>query len=87
MIIDTQVHILEKAHANDRGVRMHYTWHPMSAELLLDEMDYAGVDKCFFISYTARTSGRTWATPGTIRPRTASPRSISSTPCPATPIA
>jgi len=53
MIIDTQVHILEKAHANDRGVRMHYTWHPMSAELLLDEMDYAGVDKCFFISYTA----------------------------------
>ena len=53
MIIDTQVHILEKAHANDRGVRMHYTWHPMSAELLLDEMDYAGVDKCFFISYSA----------------------------------
>ena len=33
--------------------RMHYTWHPMSAELLLDEMDYAGVDKCFFISYSA----------------------------------
>ena len=47
MIIDTQVHIFEKAHGVERSIRMHYTWAEMSAELLLDEMNYAGVDKCF----------------------------------------
>ena len=67
MIIDTQVHILEKAHGVERSIRMHYTWHPMSAELLLDEMNYAGVDKCFLISYTAEDIwpdlGDTWDDP------------------------
>ena len=71
MIIDTQVHILEKAHGVERSIRMHYTWHEMSAELLLDEMNYAGVDKCFLISYTAEDIwpdlGDTWNDPSVNR--------------------
>ncbi len=55
-IIDTETHIFYFARNQyTTGISMsrHYTWHEHSAELLVAEMDNAGVQKTFLISYDA----------------------------------
>lgn len=55
MIIDTETHIFYWARNSrtnpQETIRRHYTWHEHSASLLVAEMDNAGVDKTFLISY------------------------------------
>jgi predicted TIM-barrel fold metal-dependent hydrolase len=60
MIIDTETHVLRFARSyrnnpNAKHYRMnrHFTWHEHPAELLVTEMDVAGVDKTFLLSYDA----------------------------------
>jgi predicted TIM-barrel fold metal-dependent hydrolase len=57
MIIDTETHIMQFARPARLNPHMsmtkHYTWHEHAAELLIAEMDVAGVDKVFCISYDA----------------------------------
>lgn len=56
MIVDTEAHILLFARRMYQGYRhmvKHYTWHEQPVELFLAEMDQAGVDKAFLISYDA----------------------------------
>jgi predicted TIM-barrel fold metal-dependent hydrolase len=60
MIIDTETHVLRFARSyrnnpNATHYRMnrHFTWHEHPAELLVTEMDIAGVDKTFLLSYDA----------------------------------
>lgn len=60
MIIDTETHVLRFARSylnnpTNRVNRMskQYTWREQPADLLVDEMDVAGVDKTFLISYDA----------------------------------
>ena len=55
-IIDTETHILYWARNHyTTGISMtrHYTGHEHSADLLVAEMDNAGVQKSFLISYDA----------------------------------
>lgn len=57
MIIDTETHIMyfaRNAHTMASSSRVqHYTWHEHDANLLVEEMDHAGVDRTFLISYDA----------------------------------
>lgn len=60
MIIDTETHIMYFARnaANNPDAPVytrvkHFTWHEHDADLLVAEMDVAGVDKAFLISYDA----------------------------------
>ncbi|MCC6943825.1 MAG: amidohydrolase family protein, partial [Thermomicrobiales bacterium] len=60
MIIDTEAHVLRFArsyHNNPQAKRYrmnrHYTWYEHPSELLVTEMDVAGVDKVFLLSYDA----------------------------------
>lgn len=57
MIIDTETHpLLFGRYGPNNGNKMlvkHYTWCEHSPELLIAEMDNAGVDKAFLISYDA----------------------------------
>ncbi len=57
MIIDTETHIMQFARPARLNPQMsmvkHYTWHEHPAELLVAEMDQAGVDRAFLISYDA----------------------------------
>jgi predicted TIM-barrel fold metal-dependent hydrolase len=57
MIIDTETHVLLRLwpieYNPDQSRALHYTWHEHSGELLVAEMDRAGVDKTFLISYDA----------------------------------
>lgn len=56
MKIDTETHIFWWARNHyTTGLSMvrHYTWHEHSADLLIAEMDNAGVEKAFVISYDA----------------------------------
>ena len=58
MIIDTEAHVLYFARWYDNNPEItplikHYTWHEHSGELFIAEMDNAGVDKAFLISYDA----------------------------------
>jgi predicted TIM-barrel fold metal-dependent hydrolase len=60
MIIDSETHVLRFARSyrntpNAKHYRMnrHFTWHEHPAELLVTEMDLAGVDKTFLLSYDA----------------------------------
>jgi predicted TIM-barrel fold metal-dependent hydrolase len=56
LMIDTETHIFYWARNHyTTGVSMtrHYTWHEHPAELLVAEMDNAGVQKTFLISYDA----------------------------------
>jgi predicted TIM-barrel fold metal-dependent hydrolase len=57
LIIDTETHPLIFARPNrtNSGWSMvkHYTWHEHSPELLIAEMDQAGVERAFMISYDA----------------------------------
>ena len=60
MIIDTETHVLRFARSsinNPTGklyrMNRHFTWHEHPGELLATEMDVAGVDKAFLISYDA----------------------------------
>lgn len=55
MIVDSEAHVLYRLwpiESNPGQSRVHhYTWHEHSGDLLVDEMDRAGVDKAFLISY------------------------------------
>jgi predicted TIM-barrel fold metal-dependent hydrolase len=55
LIVDTETHVLYRLwpiESNPGQSRVHhYTWHEHSGDLLVDEMDRAGVDKAFLISY------------------------------------
>ena len=55
MIVDTETHVLFRLwpiESNPEQSRVHhYTWHEHSGDLLVDEMDRAGVEKAFLISY------------------------------------
>lgn len=57
MIIDIETHPLRFARNAAVNPQMsltkHYTWCEQSPDLLVAEMDYAGVDKAFLISYDA----------------------------------
>lgn len=57
MIIDIETHPLRFARAASTNPQMslikHYTWCEQSPDLLVAEMDYAGVNKAFLISYDA----------------------------------
>jgi len=57
MIVDTETHpLLFGRYAPNNGNKTlikHYTWCEHSPELLVAEMDNAGVDKAFLISYDA----------------------------------
>jgi predicted TIM-barrel fold metal-dependent hydrolase len=57
MVVDTETHIFyyaRSAIANPGVSRAaHYRWHEHDADLLVAEMDAAGVDKTFLISYDA----------------------------------
>ncbi len=56
LIIDTETHIFWFARNHmTTGLSMiyHYSWHEHSADLLVAEMDRAGVSKTFLISYDA----------------------------------
>lgn len=56
MVVDTEAHILLFARRKYEGYQhmiKHYTWREQPAELLLAEMDQAGVDRAFLISYDA----------------------------------
>lgn len=57
MVIDTETHIMQFARPARLNPHMslvkHYTWHEHPAELLVAEMDAAGVDQAFVISYDA----------------------------------
>lgn len=57
MIVDIETHPLRFARIASANPQMsltkHYTWCEQSADLLVAEMDYAGVDKAFLISYDA----------------------------------
>ena len=56
-VVDTETHIFyyaRSAIANPGVSRVgHYRWHEHDADLLIAEMDAAGVDKTFLISYDA----------------------------------
>ena len=55
MVIDTETHLFYWARNSrtnpQESIRRHYTWHEHNADLLVAEMDHAGVDKTFLISY------------------------------------
>ena len=55
MVIDTESHLFywaRNSHTNPQEtIRRHYTWHEHNADLFVAEMDHAGVDKAFLISY------------------------------------
>ncbi|MDQ2741749.1 MAG: amidohydrolase [Chloroflexota bacterium] len=57
MIIDTETHIMyfaRNSRTNAHSSRTkHHTWHEHDADLLVQEMDAAGVDRTFLISYDA----------------------------------
>jgi len=57
MIIDTETHPLIFARPSRTNPHWsmvkHYTWHEHPPELLIAEMDQAGVDRAFMISYDA----------------------------------
>ncbi|MBI4278255.1 MAG: amidohydrolase [Armatimonadetes bacterium] len=58
MIIDTEVHVLYFARWYDNNPEItplikHYTWHEHDGDLLIAEMDNAGVNRGFLISYDA----------------------------------
>lgn len=57
MIIDTETHVFYFARSSRTNPRSsmikHYTWHEHPGDLLVAEMDNAGVDKSFLISYDA----------------------------------
>ncbi|MGX6449112.1 amidohydrolase family protein [Patulibacter sp. S7RM1-6] len=56
MIIDTETHVFYFARSardnpDKETLRKHYTWHEHDGDLLVAEMDHAGVDQTFLISY------------------------------------
>jgi len=55
VIIDTEAHVFLFAWPRQsnplQSMVRHYTWHEHSGDLLVAEMDNAGVDKAFLISY------------------------------------
>ncbi len=56
MIIDTETHIFyfaRPSRTTDNPLVNHYAWHEHSGDLLVAEMDNAGVDRTFLISYDA----------------------------------
>lgn len=56
MIIDTETHVVYRVFPrefNKRPLIWGFTWHEFDGDLLVEEMDRAGVDKTFLISYDA----------------------------------
>jgi len=60
MIIDTETHVLRfsRSYYNNPtsklfGMHQHFTWQEHTSDLFVAEMDVAGVDKTFLISYDA----------------------------------
>ncbi len=58
MVIDTETHVFYFARSSrdnpdKETIRKHYTWHEHDGDLLVAEMDHAGVDKALLISYDA----------------------------------
>jgi predicted TIM-barrel fold metal-dependent hydrolase len=57
MIVDTEVHVIYRMFPRElnpeRSMVEPWTWHELSGDLLVAEMDHAGVDKAFLISYGA----------------------------------
>jgi predicted TIM-barrel fold metal-dependent hydrolase len=58
MIIDTETHVFYFARSSrdnpdHETIRKHYTWHEHDGDLLVAEMDHAGVDQALLISYDA----------------------------------
>src|SRR3972149_9572602 len=61
MIIDTETHVFHRllpTETNPEVSLVHrYSWHAYAGALLVAEMDRAGVDKTFLISYDAESVG------------------------------
>src|SRR3990170_8282874 len=61
MIIDTETHVFHRllpTETNPEVSLVHrYSWHAYTGDLLVAEMDRAGVDKTFLISYDAESVG------------------------------
>ena len=57
MVIDSETHVIERLMPIETNPEMsptrRFTWHPHSGDLLVAEMDRAGVDKVIMISYDA----------------------------------
>jgi predicted TIM-barrel fold metal-dependent hydrolase len=57
MVIDTETHVVYRVFPREinpsRSRVWRFTWHEYSGDLLVDEMNRAGVDKTFLISYDA----------------------------------
>ncbi|HWI71866.1 MAG TPA: amidohydrolase family protein [Baekduia sp.] len=58
MIVDTETHVFYFARSSrdnpeHETIRKHYTWHEHDGDLLVAEMDHAGVDQALLISYDA----------------------------------
>jgi predicted TIM-barrel fold metal-dependent hydrolase len=58
LVIDTETHVFYFARSSrdnpdKETIRKHYTWHEHDGDLLVAEMDHAGVDKTLLISYDA----------------------------------
>ena len=62
MVIDTEVHIVHRVYLREinptRSLTEPYSWHSHDGDLLVAEMDRAGVDQAFLISYTAQDVAR-----------------------------
>jgi predicted TIM-barrel fold metal-dependent hydrolase len=58
VIVDTETHVFYFARSardnpDHETIRKHYTWHEHDGDLLVAEMDHAGVDRALLISYDA----------------------------------
>jgi predicted TIM-barrel fold metal-dependent hydrolase len=58
MVVDTETHVFYFARSSrdnpdKETIRKHYTWHEHDGDLLVAEMDHAGVDKALVIAYDA----------------------------------
>jgi predicted TIM-barrel fold metal-dependent hydrolase len=58
VIVDTETHVFYFARSSrdnpeHETIRKHYTWHEHDGDLLVAEMDHAGVDQALLIAYDA----------------------------------
>src|SRR5579862_4039593 len=55
MIVDTEIHLVEHhgPMQEEKGAEMvePWTWHEMSGDLIIAEMNHAGVDKGFIVGH------------------------------------
>jgi predicted TIM-barrel fold metal-dependent hydrolase len=62
MVVDTEVHIVHRVYLREinpeRSLTEPYSWHSHDGDLLVAEMDRAGVDQAFLISYSSQDVAR-----------------------------